>query len=108
MRVVARLGNGVLREAVSDDSGPSAILDVAELAAPSVVKACLADAVQPFEAAGVQFIVSGSEAPREATLRALYGELVPVAVIHGENSPTPARSRSARGGTRTCMPATGR
>lgn len=92
VRVVARLGNGVLREALSDDNGPSAILDVAELAAPSVVKACLADAVHPFEAAGVQFIVSGSEAPRNATLRALYGDLVPVAVIHGDNSPTPGET----------------
>lgn len=84
VRMVARLGNDVLREAVSGDNGPGAILNVAELAAPSVVKACLADAVHPFEAPGVQFIVSGSEAPRNATLRTLYGELVPVAVIHGD------------------------
>ncbi|MGA8123689.1 MAG: NAD-binding protein [Mycobacterium sp.] len=92
VRVVARLGNDVLREAVGGDNGPGAILNVAELAAPSVVKACLADAVHPFEAAGVEFIVSGSEAPRNATLRTLYGELVPVAVIHGDNSPTPGET----------------
>src|ERR1700752_4946013 len=40
-RVVARLANDVLREAIADDNGPSAILNVAELAAPSVVEACL-------------------------------------------------------------------
>ena len=89
MRVVARLANDVLREAVADDNGPGAILDVAELTAPSVVEACLARRTHPFDAAGIEFVVSGSEAPREATLREIYGDLAPVAVIHGENSSTP-------------------
>jgi len=89
VRVVARLSNDVLREALADDNGPGAILNVAELAAPSVVEACLAHAVHPFEAADMQFVVSGSSASRDATLRELYGGLAPVAVIHGENSPTP-------------------
>ena len=89
VRVVARVANDVLREAVADDNGPGAILDVAELAAPSVVEACLAHATHQFEAAGIEFVVSGREASRDATLRELYGDLAPVAVIHGENSPTP-------------------
>lgn len=41
VRVVARLGNNALREAVAMDNGPGAILDVADIAAPSVVEACL-------------------------------------------------------------------
>jgi len=41
VRVVARLANSVLREAVAIGNGPGAILDVADLAAPSVVEACL-------------------------------------------------------------------
>lgn len=89
VRVVARLANDVLREAVADDNGPGAILDVAELAAPSVVEAALAHTVHPFEAAGIEFLVSGSQAPYEATLREIYADLAPVAVIHGENSPAP-------------------
>jgi voltage-gated potassium channel Kch len=89
VRVVARLANDVLRAAVADDNGPGAILDVAELTAPSVVEACLAHRTHPFEAAGIQFLVSGSEAPRAATLREIYGDLAPVAVIHGENSSSP-------------------
>src|ERR1700760_1259763 len=40
VRVVARLANSVLREAVAAGNGPGAILDVADLAAPSVVEAC--------------------------------------------------------------------
>ena len=87
--MVARLANDVLREAVADDNGPGAILDVAELAAPSVVEALLARTTHPFEAAGIEFVVSGAEAPYDATLREIYGDLAPVAVIHGENSRRP-------------------
>ncbi len=88
-RVVARLANDVLREAVADDNGAGAILDVAELAAPAIVEACLARTTHPFQAAGIKFAVTGGEAAREATLRELYGDLAPVAVIHGEDCPTP-------------------
>lgn len=89
VRVVARLANNVLREAMAVDNGAGAILDVADLAAPSVVEACLAHTAHPLEAAGIKFVVSGAEAPRNATLREIYGDLAPVAVIHGKNSPTP-------------------
>ena len=89
VRVVARLANSVLREAVAEGNGPGAILDVADLAAPSVVDACLARTTHTFDAAGIRFVVSDTEAPRDATLREIYGDLAPVAVIHGENSPIP-------------------
>jgi voltage-gated potassium channel Kch len=89
LRVVARLTNEVLRAAVADDNGPGAIFNVAELAAPSVVEACLSHTTHPFEAAGVKFVAYGSEAPHDGTLREIYGDLAPVAVIRGENSPTP-------------------
>jgi hypothetical protein len=89
VRVVARLANDVLREAMAADNGPGAILDVADLAAPSVVEACLARTAHPFYAAGIKFVVWRTEAPRDATLREIYGDLAPVAVIHGKNSSTP-------------------
>ena len=89
VRVVARLANDVLREAVADDNGPGAILDVADLAAPSVVEALLARTTHPFQAAGIEFVVSGAEVPRDATLREIYGDLAPVAVIRGKNSRAP-------------------
>ena len=89
VRVVSRVSNDVLREAVASDNGPGAILDVAELSAPAVVEACLSQATHDFEAAGLKFLVSGKTASREATLRELYGDLAPVAVIHGDDSPDP-------------------
>jgi voltage-gated potassium channel Kch len=89
LRVVARLTNDVLRAAVADDNGPGAIFNVAELAAPSVVEACLSHTTHPFEAAGIKFVAYGSEAPRDGTLWEIYGDLAPVAIIRGENSPAP-------------------
>jgi Trk K+ transport system NAD-binding subunit len=97
VRVVARLANDVLRAAVAADNGPGAILDVADLAAPSVVEACLAHSAHPFEAAGIEFVVSGAEATRDATLREIYGDLAPVAVIRGENSPDPGEVMACPG-----------
>lgn len=110
VRIVSRVANDVLREAVAADNGPGAILDVADLAAPAVVEACLSQATHDFEAAGQRFVVSGKAASRDATLRELYGDLAPVAVIHGEDSPDPghvdicpARDQRVRAGDWTMM-----
>lgn len=89
-RVVARVANTVIREALAENNGPGAILDVADLAAPSVVEACLNRTTHTIpEVDGIEFVVSGTEAVRAATLRELYGDLVPVAVIEGDQSETP-------------------
>ncbi|MBX7433833.1 NAD-binding protein [Mycobacterium sp. Y57] len=89
VRVVARLANSVLRAAMAQNNGPGAILDVADLAAPSVVEACLNRTTHTISVAGVDFIVSGAAAQQDSTLRAMFGDLAPVAVIHGEHSRTP-------------------
>jgi voltage-gated potassium channel Kch len=86
MRVVARLANGVLREAMAQDNGSGAILDVADVAASTVVEACLSRTTHTISVAGIDFVVSGAEAPRDATLRDIFGDLAPVAVIHGDGS----------------------
>jgi len=84
VRVVARLANGVLREAMAQDSGPGAILDVADMAASSVVEACLSRTTHTISVAEIDFVVSGADAPRAARLRDIFGDLAPVAVIHDE------------------------
>ncbi|MET0704882.1 MAG: NAD-binding protein [Mycobacterium sp.] len=89
VRVVARLANSVLREAVALGNGPGAVLDVADLAAPSVVEALLNRTTHTITAAGIEFVVSGTDAPRNGTLREIYGDLAPVGVVHGEKSLTP-------------------
>ncbi|MFN8033624.1 MAG: NAD-binding protein [Mycobacterium sp.] len=89
VRVVARLANTVLREAVAVDNGPGAILDVADLAAPSVVEALLELTTHTITVAGIDFVVSGAIAADEGTLRQMYGDLAPVAIIRSEASSTP-------------------
>jgi len=89
VRVVARLANSVLREAMAQDNGLGALLDVADVAASSVVEACLSRTTHTISVAGIDFVVSGADAPRAATLREIFGDLAPVAVIHAEDSDTP-------------------
>ena len=89
VRVVARLSNAVLHQAMNDGIGPGAVLDVAALAAPSVVEAMLGRTAHSIRAGGVDFVVSSDTVERNGTLREIYGRLAPVAVIRGENAPTP-------------------
>ena len=89
VRVVARLANTVLREAMAAGNGPGAVLDVADLAAPSVVERCLARTTHSIAAGDLRFTVSGTAVPRAGTLREIHGDLAPVAVVHGEHSSTP-------------------
>ena len=89
VRIVARLANDVLRGKVADVNGPGAILDVAELAAPSLVEAVLSRNAHQFDTAGIEFVVWGAEAPYDGTLREIYADLAPVAVVHGKKSPSP-------------------
>nr|WP_082975795.1 NAD-binding protein [Mycobacterium sp. E2238] len=86
IRVVARVANDVLREAVAADEGPNAILGVADLAGAAVVEACLARTTHPFEVAGIDFVAFGAEAPFDASLREIYGDLAPVAMVPNENA----------------------
>ena len=97
VRVIARFSNSVLREAMAQDNGPGAIFDVADLAASSVVEACLGRTTHTISVAGIDFVVSGADAVRDSTLRDMYGDLAPVAVIQGENSPTPGEVTACPG-----------
>lgn len=87
VRVVGRIANTSLREAMGDSEDPGDMLDVADLAAPSVVEALLGRTAHTIHVGEVDFVVSGAIAPRDATLRELYGRLAPVAIIRGDNSP---------------------
>lgn len=88
-RVVARIANPVLNKAMKADHGPGAVLDVADLAAPSVVEALLERTAHHINVGEEDFVVSGAPAPRDGTLREIYGRLAPVAVIRGEDNPNP-------------------
>lgn len=74
---------------------------------PSLVEAVLSRNAHQFDTAGIEFVVWGAEAPYEATLREIYADLAPVAVIHGRNAPTPARWWRVRDVICRSTPATG-
>jgi Trk K+ transport system NAD-binding subunit len=79
VRVVAQLNNPAVGRAVKEVG--VAVLDVAGLSAPSVVEACLREGVQEMTLSGERFLAVRTTAPRAATLRQLYGDLAPVAVV---------------------------
>jgi len=79
LRVVVLLRNPAVGRAMAGIG--VAVFDVAGLSAPSVVEACLQTGSHEIELAGERFVAVTVAAPRRATLRSLYGDLAPVAVI---------------------------
>ncbi len=90
IRVVVQLANAAVGAAVTQVTGPGTVLDVAALAAPSIVEACLGSDSYQIELGGTRFITSEVEVARYASLRALFGALAPIAVVPADGSPTVA------------------
>jgi len=99
-RLVVRVGNAAVGRALGEVTGPGSVLDVAELAAPSVVEACLGRRAHAFELAGQEFVVAELTVERAATLRELYGDLAPLAVAGSEQVICPGRDHPVRPGER--------
>jgi Trk K+ transport system NAD-binding subunit len=112
VRLVVRMGNAAVGRALAEVTGPGSVLDVAGLAAPSIVDACLGRRPRPMVLAGRTFAAAelvvgqGAGPGRAATLRELYGELAPIAVtVHGtdgrpETLVGPGRDVAVRPGDR--------
>jgi Trk K+ transport system NAD-binding subunit len=79
VRVVAQIINPAVGRAVKQVG--VAVFDVAGLSAPSVVEACLRAGVQEMTLDGERFLAARTTAARSASLRELYGDLAPVAVV---------------------------
>ncbi len=90
IRVVVQLANAAVGAAVSQVTGPGTVLDVAALAAPSIVEACLGSDSFQIELDGTRFMTGEVEVERYASLRALFGSLAPVAVVPSDGSDTVA------------------
>ncbi|MDT7586164.1 MAG: hypothetical protein QOE32_3714 [Pseudonocardiales bacterium] len=87
VRLVVRMGNSAVGRALAEVIGEGSVLDVAALASPSVVEACLDSRPHPIELAGQVFVAAQLIAPRDATLRELYGPLAPIAVAGQVSGP---------------------
>lgn len=84
VRVVVQLRNAAVGRALSGIG--VAVLDVAGLAAPSVVDACLGTTVRTVTLGDEEFVVTETVAPVGGTLRDLYGDLAPLAVVPVDGS----------------------
>ncbi len=81
LRVVVELGNASLGRALARVTGPDSILDPATLAAPTLAESCLDLRARPFPIDGEAFELRELTAPRDSSLRLLFGDLAPIAVV---------------------------
>ncbi len=71
VRVVTQLGNQAIGRAMSDGNGPGAVLDVAGLAAPAIVEACLSRRIHEVPVGAETFLVA--TLPVECRVHACVG-----------------------------------
>ena len=107
VRMVVQLANPSVARALERVSGRGSVLDVATLAGPSFVEACLGRNAHDIELAGVQFAVVQvevveSEKAAHPTFRGHFGNLAPVAIMPA----TGARWPNAPAATTGLCPAT--
>lgn len=106
MRVVVQMTNAAVARALQTVTGPGSALDVADLAAPSIVQACLRDSRHELTLAGERFTALELRVERPGTLRELFGDLVPIAVVPAgttEVDVCPGRDRTVEAGDRVTL-----
>jgi Trk K+ transport system NAD-binding subunit len=81
VRIVADLDNPAVAHAVEEVLGSVGVLDVAALFAPSVVEACIGRRARDILLGDTLFVAAEVTAPRDGTLRELYGSLAPIGVV---------------------------
>jgi len=81
VRIVADLDNPAVARAVEQVLGSVGVLDVGALFAPSVVEVCVGQRARDIALGDTLFVAAEVIAPREGTLRELYGNLAPIGVV---------------------------
>jgi Trk K+ transport system NAD-binding subunit len=106
LRVVVQLGNAAVGRAVANVTGPASVLDVATLAAPTLAEACLDQHERPVDIAGEPFVLQEREVTSTGTLRSLFGDLAPIAVVPSDGADMhvcPGRDLVVRPGDRVVV-----
>jgi len=83
LRVVLQLTNPAVGRAVERVTGAGSVLDVASLAAPAFVEACLDRRRHTLSLGGETFTFVELTARSNGPLRAIFGDLAPIAVVPG-------------------------
>jgi Trk K+ transport system NAD-binding subunit len=117
VRVVADLDNPSVAHAVEQVLHSVGVLDVAALFAPAVVEACVGRRAREIQLGETSFVAAEVIAPRDGTLRELYGNLAPIGVVTeaedrliacpGRDQAVAARDRVTLLGTRAELDAAG-
>ena len=110
LTLVVQLANPSVAQALERVSGPGSGLDVASLAAPCFVEACLGRPSHAIELAGIEFAVvqlavEGTD-PAHDTFRGHFGHLAPVAIMPFGDSPMatcPGRDHPLHRGDRVAV-----
>jgi voltage-gated potassium channel Kch len=106
VRVVAQLDNPAVARAVEEITGQATVIDVASLFAPSVIEACVKRRAHDIRIGSTHFVTVEVTAARDATLRELYGSLVPLGVVADSRlAPVvcPGRDHRVREGDRVTL-----
>jgi len=108
LRIVVQMANAGVGRAVTEITGPGTVLDVAGLAAPSIVDVCTRTDIHQLELGGRPFVIVDQPSPRAGTLRSVFGDLAPLAVVseaHGVEI-CPGRDTEVEKGDRVTVIAT--
>jgi Trk K+ transport system NAD-binding subunit len=110
IRTVVQLANPAVAGALERVSGPGTVLNVATLAAPSFVEACLGRRSHDIKLGGENFAVvqvEASDLPHaHDTFRGRYGNLAPVAIMPADGSglvACPGRDHKLHAGDRAAV-----
>ena len=106
IRIVADLDNPAVARAVEEVLGSVGVLDVAALFAPSVVEACIGRRARDILLGDTLFVAAEVVAPRDGTLRELYGSLAPIGVVteaRDELIACPGRDQHVSAGDRVTL-----
>ena len=110
IRLVVQLANPSVGRALERVSGPGSVLDVASLAAPSFVEACVGQPSHEIDLGGQRFAVVQLTVSEQVgyrnTFRGHFGNLAPVAVIPsdgGEIACCPGRDHPVAPGDRVAV-----
>ncbi|MGD1056078.1 MAG: NAD-binding protein [Solirubrobacteraceae bacterium] len=106
VRIVADLDNPAVARAVEQVLGSVGVLDVGALFAPSVVEVCVGQRARDILLGDTLFVAAEVVAPREGTLRELYGSLAPIGVVTDADDTLiacPGRDQAVAAGDRVTL-----
>jgi Trk K+ transport system NAD-binding subunit len=106
VRVIAQLDNPALARAVEEKTGEATVIDVASLFSPPVIEACVKRRAHDIKIGSTHFVTIEVVAPRDGTLRELYGSLVPLGVATDsdrEPAVCPGRDHRVQEGNRVTL-----